>query len=231
MMLTDLADVCRTSGLTVVEHSGWKTRGHGQMSDVRTITCHHTANGGARGDAPSLNVVMNGRPGLDGPLSQILLSRASVVHIIAAGLCYHAGVSRDVDYTNAHAIGIEAEATGVGPWDGPDLQNYGILAGVLAEHYGAKVLGHKETCSPPGRKSDPSVPMSMIRDYARDAVMPLTQKDVNAVRDAVLGTRFARNLNGPDNDSLLVDMQTFAERTDAKLDALTDAVRALSQKP
>ena len=60
MMLLDLADAARRSGLTVVEEPGWRTRGHGSMTAVQSITCHHTA-GPATGDAPSLAVVRDGR--------------------------------------------------------------------------------------------------------------------------------------------------------------------------
>ena len=45
--LTDLADAVRSSGLTVVEVPGWKTRGHGPMSDVLGIVAHHTATSNA----------------------------------------------------------------------------------------------------------------------------------------------------------------------------------------
>ena len=82
MMLTDLADACRKSGLKVIEANGWRTRGHGQMAAVRTIVCHHTA-GPSTGNMPSLNTIINGRPGLEGPLSQLGLARDGTVYVIA----------------------------------------------------------------------------------------------------------------------------------------------------
>ena len=90
-MLTDLADVLRGAGLTVVERPGWRTRGHGQMSGVRCVVLHHTA-GPATGEAPSLGVVENGRPDLPGPLAQLVLGRSGTWYVVAAGLCHHTGL-------------------------------------------------------------------------------------------------------------------------------------------
>lgn len=166
MWLTGLADVARSAGLTVVEVPGWKTRGHGPMTDVRTIICHHTA-GPSSGNYPSLNVVKNGRPGLDGPLVQLGLGRDGTVYVIAAGLCWHAGQSRDPSYTNSHSIGIEAEATGRDAWPNVQMDAYARLCRALADHYKvpySRVLGHKETCAPKGRKPDPNFDMNTFRN-------------------------------------------------------------------
>jgi hypothetical protein len=170
MMLTQLADVARKAGLTTVEVPGWKTRGHGQQLGVKTITCHHTANGGAAGNAPSLAVVRDGRPGLSGPLAHFLLAKDGTVYVVAAGLCYHAGVSLRTDYENAWAVGIEGEAVGVpgtkGDWPAVQMDAYHRLCRALIAEFHlsvADVRGHKETCSPRGRKSDPDFDMSIFR--------------------------------------------------------------------
>lgn len=167
MMLTDLADACRKSGLRVVEVNGWRTRGHGQMSGVRSIICHHTA-GPRNGNSPSLGVVINGHASLRGPLSQLFLARDGTVHVVAAGLSYHAGVVFDTAVqSNPWAIGIEAEATGVDPWPADQYAAYVRLCKSLAEHYRvpvARVLGHKEIAKPRGRKIDPNFDMDAFRD-------------------------------------------------------------------
>jgi hypothetical protein len=167
MYLTDLADTLRGAGLQVVEHDGWKTRGHGPLTDVRTLVAHHTA-GPKTGELPSLGTVRDGRPGLDGPLSQLMLSRSGVWHVIAAGKCWHAGVVRDASFGNSYSLGIEAEASGVDPW--PAVQYAAYVDGVraLANHYGvpyARVLGHKEVCYPAGRKTDPNFDMGDFRGH------------------------------------------------------------------
>lgn len=171
-MLTQLAQVARRTGYPVVEVPGWQTRGRpGGMSDIRTITTHHTANGGAPGNFPSLRVVRDGRPGLNGPLAQYGLGIDGTIYVIAAGLCNHAGVSKSVDYINPHAVGIEAEAIGVpgtkGDWPAKQMDSYARLCRALADEFaGAQlddVRGHKETCAPTGRKSDPDFDMPAFR--------------------------------------------------------------------
>ena len=117
LMLTNLATILRNAGLNVVEVSGWKTRGHGQMNSVKGIVVHHTA-GPATGDMPSLNFIRDGSSSLPGPLSQLALGRSGTWFVVAAGLSYHAGVVTDSSlYSNVNAIGIEAEGTGL-----PDAQ-------------------------------------------------------------------------------------------------------------
>ena len=76
MMLTDLLEAARKSGLPVVAIDGWQTRGHGPMTAVETIAVHHTATSRqASGNYPSLGIVRDGRSDLPGPLSQLGLGR------------------------------------------------------------------------------------------------------------------------------------------------------------
>lgn len=165
MMLTNLADVLRAAGLRVEELPGWKTRGHGTMDKVESITCHHTA-GPKTGNSPSLATVRDGRPGLDGPLAQLFLARDGTWTVVAAGLCWHAGVVLDTYQSNTHAIGIEAEATGVDPWPLAQYDSYVRGARALADAFDVPVhhvLGHKEVAKPLGRKSDPNFDMDNFR--------------------------------------------------------------------
>lgn len=174
-MLLQLADVARRTGYPVIEVPGWKTRTRpGGMSSVQTITCHHTANGGAKGDYPSLRVVRDGRKGLPGPLAQYGLGRSGTIYVIAAGLCNHAGVSLKDAFTREHAIGIEAEAIGTpgakGDWPAVQMDSYVRLCRALADEFKrptSSVLGHKETAAPRGRKADPSFDMPDFRVRVR----------------------------------------------------------------
>ena len=177
MYLTDLADVLRAEGLPVKEVTGWKTRGRRggeQMDGVRAIICHHTA-GPATGESPSRGVVTYGRPGLGGPLSQMYLSRSGVWHVVAAGKANHAGAVSNVDYSNAYAIGVEAEATGTDEWPPDQYVSYAHGVAALVNHWKlstSTVLGHKEVGVPLGRKSDPNFRMAAFRvavDRARVA--------------------------------------------------------------
>lgn len=171
MMLTNLADVVRTSGLKVVEVAGWRTRGHGPMTSVEAVICHHTA-GAPTGDYPSLGVVRDGRKGLDGPLSQLGLGRSGTVYVIAAGVCWHAGATFYAWQNNWHAIGIEAEATGTAEWPSVQYNAYVRLCAALRRGYAvpnSRVLGHKEVAKPLGRKPDPNFNMDVFRRKVAEA--------------------------------------------------------------
>jgi hypothetical protein len=174
LMVTNLASILRNAGLNVVEVGGWTTRGHGQMTAVKSIIVHHTA-GPATGDMPSLNYIRDGSSSLSGPLAQLGLGRTGTWYVIAAGLSYHAGVVTDSSlYSNANAIGIEAEgvglpATNTGHSNWPEVQWQSYVSGVraLKNFFNvptARVLGHKEVASPLGRKIDPNFSMDEFRN-------------------------------------------------------------------
>lgn len=198
-MLTDLADACRKSGLTVVEVDGWRTRGHGQLRGVHTIVCHHTATPkSAAGDYPSLRIVRDGRSDLPGPLSQLGLGRSGTVYVIAAGVAWHAGATHLQRQDNWRSIGIEAEHDGVSSWPPVQHAAYVRLVAALVEHYEvplSNVQGHKEVAEPSGRKVDPNFDMTDFRRRVRRLGRreSITAKIVAAVKEkARLKKRIAR---------------------------------------
>ena len=153
----------KNAGVKYKKVSGWASRGHGTMGSIQSIICHHTA-GPASGNAPSLNVVAYGRPGLSGPLSQLFLARDGTVYLVAAGVSYHAGRVVSNKYTNSHAIGIEAEATGTSSWPAHQVNEYAKLCKALIKEFGlstSRVVGHKEAA--PRRKIDPNFSMNDFR--------------------------------------------------------------------
>lgn len=176
MILTDLADAARKSGLKVIELNGWRSRGHGELVAVRTIVVHHTATSAAvPGNYPSLGIVRDGRKDLAGPLANLGLGRDGTVYVIAAGLAWHAGEVRERDYGNAYSIGIEAEHNGVGKWTTKQYDAYVRLCAALVKHYGlsvSDVRGHKEVCAPVGRKVDPNFDMGPFRAEVARALAP-----------------------------------------------------------
>ena len=196
MMLTQLATVLRARGLDVVEAAGWTSRGHGPMLGVETVVCHHTA-GPATGDPPSLRTVIDGRPGLAGPLANLYLSRSGAWYTVAAGKAWHAGAVLQPSYSNDYAVGIEAEATGTASWPPAQYESFAIGCAALAAHYGLpveRVMGHKEVCAPPGRKIDPNFAMEPFRAliaHYLEVDVPLTAADI----DLLLREPLQRHVN------------------------------------
>lgn len=163
--LTDLADKLRAQGLTVVEVPGWKTRGYGGLGfyGVAGVLHHHTATGRAafaRSNAPTLNLLTHGRSDLAGPLCNLAFGRDGTVYVVAAGWANHAGRGSAPgfprDQGNGWLIGIEAESSGVTPWDWTkdQLRVWPYLAAALEQVYLSNraaslrlQLGHKEYSS------------------------------------------------------------------------------------
>lgn len=155
----------KNAGVNYKEVSGWESRGRATMGSIQSVMCHHTA-GPATGNAPSLNVVTNGRAGLSGPLAQFVLGRDGTVFLVGAGRANHAGVVSSSAYQNSHSIGIEAEATGVTSWPDVQIEAYAKLCKALADEFGlptSRIVGHKEKATPRGRKIDPNFDMGSFR--------------------------------------------------------------------
>ena len=172
-----LPDILKAAGLKVSVVDGWKTRGRGDVGEIKGVMCHHTV-GAKTGNMPSLNILVNGRSGLRGPLSQLGLGRDGTFYVIAAGKANHAGKGewQSITSGNASFIGIEGENTGVSnnfPW--PDVQMDAYQRGVAAilKHTGQGSImccGHKEYALPRGRKPDPLFDMNVFR-LEVDAIM------------------------------------------------------------
>lgn len=169
---TFLAEVLRKAGCKVVEHPGWETRGRGAMGVIRGVICHHTATP-RKGNAPSLNVIINGHGTLPGPLSQLHLARDGTLTVIAAGRCNHAGVGswKRITQGNSSFIGIEAENAGDGkdPWPEVQMAAYAKGCAAILKHIKAGpewCIGHKEWA--PRRKIDPHpIDMGAFRERVK----------------------------------------------------------------
>jgi len=196
--LTWLPQVLKSAGLKVSECAGWQDRGHGDMGKVLGVLCHHTATPGKKGNMPTLNLLITGRPDLAGPLSQLGLGRDGTYYIVAAGRCYHAGAGtwKGITTGNTSFIGIEAENTG-GPDDfpWPDVQMDAYHRGV------AFCVGHKEYAQPKGRKTDPDLDMNTFRAAVnavlQDTPSPQPPKQVEPIVRPTIRS-------GPNNDASLV---------------------------
>lgn len=168
-----LPQVLRAAGLTVHEVPGWQNRGHGDEGKVLGVLCHHTC-GPLHGDLPDLNVLIDGRPDLGGPLCNLGLGRSGDYWMIAAGKGWHAGAGnwQGVTDGNSHLIGIEAENTGethgarADVWPDVQMDAYRRGCAAILTHIGAKPImcaGHKEYALPHGRKDDPDFDMVKFR--------------------------------------------------------------------
>lgn len=181
MILTNLADVVRKSGLEVIEVSGWKSRGHGEFKSIEAVIDHHTATPlTSEGDYPTLKTVRDGRSDLAGPLAQLGLGRSGKVYVIAAGVAWHAGATFETWQDNWHAIGIEAEHDGISPWPTVLYNAYIRLNRALIDGYGlpvSRIRGHKEIAKPLGRKTDPNFSMDEMRTRVAQLDQP-TEDDM-----------------------------------------------------
>lgn len=239
MILTNLADVVRRSGLHVVEVDGWRGRGHGQLVAVDSITAHHTATPNSlRGDYPTMNTIINGRSGLPGPLAQLGLGRSGIVYVIAAGLCWHAGATFHTWQNNWHAIGIEAEHPGGSTsWPPAQYAAYVRLAHALHLGYGVpvnRIVGHKEIASPLGRKNDPTFSM----DAFRAAVARTSTEGEDVTVDELMNEHITRKNpetgEVEDFGSLRGVLWTLMARTsddDTRLSRIESKLNDLAAKP
>jgi hypothetical protein len=232
VILIGLADVLRSAGLTVHEIPNWKTRGHGPFVALDSIICHHTA-GPDTGDFPSLPVVRDGKTGLAGPLANLGLGRSGDWWVIAAGVGWHAGDVIASVFSNTHAIGIEAEATGLGSvhdWPPVQMASYARGCAALCDAYGilvGQVRGHKEVCAPTGRKIDPSFDMSQFRRTVQNYLggdVPLTNDDLAKIQTVVNRAVFTERI-GKDSDPASVTLESVLLSMQAKLDVIVAALK------
>jgi N-acetylmuramoyl-L-alanine amidase len=165
--LTDLADVCRGAGVTVVEMAGWPTRarGSGGYPSGRpwVVMWHHTASAG--NGANDAAYCATGDP--DAPVCNLVVGRDGIVYVIAAGAtntngkggpwrCSHGTVG--ADQMNTHAVGIEFSNNGVGQaWPRIQLDAGFAVSLAVAAAYG---LAPDDVCThqvwAPTRKIDPA---------------------------------------------------------------------------
>jgi hypothetical protein len=159
---TGLANRIRAKGVRVVEVAGWKTRG--STSYEPDLALHHHTAGARNGTVPSLATCLYGRPGLTGPLCQVLQSRESdandIAYVIAAGRANHAGVGEWRGISgNSRAGGVEVEHVGTTTVAAKRREiTCRILAAILEGPGGSRdannACQHFEYAKPAGRKID-----------------------------------------------------------------------------
>lgn len=202
-----LADVLRAAGLDVIEHEGWRDRGHGDFRDLRGVLCHHTAGGGKN----DWRIVQDGRADLLGPLAQLVLERDGSFRVIAAGVCWHAGRGSwpgwPTDNANYHVIGIEAVSRGDGSdWTPAQLDAYKRGCAAILARIGRDAddcVGHKEY-SAEGKIDPAGIDMDDFRgdvqkilDGNPNTAGGTDMPSANEVAKALLETRIPRPDGSP----------------------------------
>lgn len=180
-----LADVLRAAGLRVVETSGWKTRyatsGPQPASPVGVLE-HHTATTASYArPAPTVQLCIDGRPDLAGPLCHVVIGYDGVCHVIAAGRANHAGQAKasgpnPAGDGNTLYVGFEWDYQGVDQGPSPQQYDAAVRAtrAVLAKlgRPADTARGHRET-SVTGKIDPGRVDMNQFRrDVAAGATAP-----------------------------------------------------------
>jgi len=141
--MVNFASVLKAAGLPVREVAGWQRRGRPPSTDPSDpaypaatkfagIGLHHTAGHN------DLNVVLNGRPGIPGPLANLYVARDGKVHVVAAGRANHFGAGAAEVYQrtlrdlaplgDAAAVGLADSIVGNGVYVGIEVENLGTPA-------------------------------------------------------------------------------------------------------
>ena len=161
-----LPDQLRRWGVPHVLVPGWETRGAPVM-DPQAVVIHHDALPSSTSALRALQLMIQGRPDLPGPLCQLWIDDDHdltefrgdpVVFVVAAGRANHAGPGGWFGVAgNSKAIGIEARNRGNGePWSPLMQAVYWRTVAACLERMGRHhgwVCTHREWA--PRRKIDP----------------------------------------------------------------------------
>jgi hypothetical protein len=198
-----LADVLRAGGLTVVETPGWRERTapDGPLPEPVGVLEHHTATRASyENPAPSVQLCIDGRPDLQGPLCHAVIGFDGVVHLISAGRANHAGQARasgpnPAGDGNALYIGFEWDYQGLDQAPSPEQYSSARLAtAAVLRHLNRPpdaARGHRET-SVTG-KIDPG---HVDLDRFRAELATNQEEDMTPEQDAIL-RRLENELLGP----------------------------------
>ena len=199
-----LADVLRNAGLAVVETPGWRERTATSGSQPQPVGVleHHTATTASYEDpAPSVQLCIDGRPGLAGPLCHAVIGFDGVVHLIAAGRANHAGEAtasgpNPAGDGNTLYVGFEWDYQGMEQGPSPEQYAAALRAtSAVLKHLGRPhdaARGHRET-SVTGKKDPGHVDLERFRAELADKDQ---EAEMTPEQDAIL-RRIENELLGP----------------------------------
>lgn len=147
-LAAELRPALEANGLRLVEVEGWRTRGRpassGSFDPNGASTNHHTGTTTSKSNPmPTLRLLIQGRPDLPGPLSQVGVGYDGTVYLIAAGRANHAGrVGKSgvpgMPYGadgNALAIGDEVDTNGTQALSDEQILAISIVNRVVIDHF------------------------------------------------------------------------------------------------
>lgn len=214
-----LEDVLRPAlGDKLKTLNGWQDSGHGDFGNIWGVMVHHTGN--ARADALSIR---NGRPDLEGPLSNLHIAQDGTVTIVAVGVCWHAGMGSypgiPTNNGNQVLIGIECawpRDTSITPatqgrerWPDAEIISMRDTVAALLTKLGynsSRVIGHKEYAGAVQGKWDPgNIDMNWFRgevtkaqrgDFKPKPKPPVISDPVASMTDRQILEAIYRRLDG-----------------------------------
>lgn len=240
VLLADLADAARKSGLTVVELPGWRGRYRPGSFDPDGVLVHHT--GGTSDSRGYVDwMALTGRSDLPAPLCQLALSRTGIVYVLAAGRANHGGKAQrsgpmPAGDANAMFVGIEALNDGSEGWTRTQYDAYVALCAALCSHYGwpaTHVRAHKETSvtgkvDPSGRTPfAPLFDMTKFRTDVAERINTIEGADDMANSDEILA--ILQRLEKAEKARAVRDVE-WEKREIARDKALLDALARLAEK-
>jgi N-acetylmuramoyl-L-alanine amidase len=174
-----LAGALRDEGCRVSEYSGWRNRGRPSSTgsfNPYAVLWHHTATHSSMSNpAPTLQMCVNGRSDLPGPLAHVVIGYDGVCHVIAAGRANHAGECNGNGPTspgdgNAQLVGFEIDYDGTQNMSGEQYDAAIRAAAAVVRHFKhdqSYCRGHKET-SVTGKWDPGGYSMDNMRAAVRD---------------------------------------------------------------
>jgi hypothetical protein len=194
-----LADALRAEGCKVVEEGDWKHHYRSGSFSPYGVLWHHTGStSSASNPFPTKNVLINGRPDLDGPLCQVGIGYDGVCHVISAGRANHAGacngfgpfsssqdgnsqlVGFEIDYDGTQAMSA-AQKDAATRCSAAVLKRFNRDQGYAANHSETSTTGKWDTGGLSGNQI-----RALVGDYLENGSddVPLTDDDIRKIWNA-----------------------------------------------
>lgn len=235
-IVVDFAQVLTAAGQTVAGDDGWRNRTHPGTFTPVGVLWHHT------GGDNALDVVINGRADLAGPLCNLYLDREGSWWPVAAGVAWHAGPGSqtvldelstgqaplgdaaarglvdDCDTGNEHLIGIEVEWAQGQDW--PQVQINALVAGTAAllDHLGLNANHCRHHRQWTARKQDMAYTGDLWAAVTAtlEGSMPLSAADLTAIAKLIKAAQ----------DTTITHIRDDQTRGIAAVKAEVDAIKA-----